>query len=368
MPETAMGGNSSGSGKKEGAPDLTSPAVAAHLQAILDSPAFRSSHRSCQFLRYVVELSLSGHPDLLRERMIGEHVFGRPADYDTGQDSIVRVKANEVRRRLAQYYDLHPDAPIRIELPAGSYTAQFHASRRTLAQTAARRWRVPRIWIAAALVVAVAAASLAFWGIRRHSAFRTFWAPFIDSQRDLMLCVPAQIISETGQSVGIRDARSLALLYAFASAPGRAPRIRAGDEATFNELRAGPGILIGSFTNPWKNDLLRDARFVLEPENANYGIRDRSNGSFLCQNWNGDCAVVTRFAHSQTGHPLLIAEVLDPHGSFEPIEFLTLPDLLEAALAEAPPGWRDGNLQIVVRTGSMKDHAGPPKVLATHVW
>jgi hypothetical protein len=419
-----MASNSSHNGSQKGVPDLSSSAVMAHLEAILDSPAFHASHRSCQFLRYVVELSLAGHPDLLKERLVGEHVFGRSADYDTGQDSIVRVKANEVRRRLAQYYDLHPEAPIRIELPAGSYTAQFHASNRALAPPAAdtaapggpaaRRWRGRRTWAAAAFVVAVAAASLALWAMRQNSPFRTFWAPFIDSQHDLVLCVPApetyriygekgkslllealrprspehpvptmdteqlrsvQIVPETGLFLGLGDARSLALLYAFVSARGKAPQIRVGDETTFTELRAGPSILIGGFTNRWTLDLLQDARFEFESENADYGIRDRSNGNFICQKprpWepkgNQDCAVVTRFARSKTGYPLLIAAGLDHFGTFEVGEFLTRPDLLEAALANAPAGWRDKNLQIVFRTEVVKDNVGPPKVLAAYVW
>src|ERR1035441_3218747 len=83
-------------------PGLSAGEGAQHLEEVLDSPMFHTSQPSCQFLRYVVDAIVAGHPDLLKERTVGEKVFGRQPDYDTGQDSIVRVKASEVRRRPAQ--------------------------------------------------------------------------------------------------------------------------------------------------------------------------------------------------------------------------------------------------------------------------
>ncbi len=69
--------------------DLRETEILAHLEDILASPAFCTSQRSSQFLRYVVESALAGEKDRLKERVIGEQIFGRRADYDTGQDSIV---------------------------------------------------------------------------------------------------------------------------------------------------------------------------------------------------------------------------------------------------------------------------------------
>ena len=78
--------------------------VRTHLQEVLSSDAFRGGHRAQHFLQLVVERVLIGRSDSLRERMLGAEMFGRPIDYDTGNDAVVRVKASEVRRRLAQYY------------------------------------------------------------------------------------------------------------------------------------------------------------------------------------------------------------------------------------------------------------------------
>ena len=59
--------------------------------------------------------------------MIGAEMFGRPVDYDTSNDAVVRVRATEVRKRLSQYYSEAAQTPVvRIELPSGSYVPEFH--------------------------------------------------------------------------------------------------------------------------------------------------------------------------------------------------------------------------------------------------
>src|SRR5580692_7744492 len=115
-----------------GEPGVLAPAqislVRAHLEIILASHAFAGSKRTQDFLRLIVGHALEGEFDSLRERMIGAEMFGRPVSYDTGSDSVVRVRASEVRKKLAQYYgELHGKRPaVRIELPSGCYVPKFH--------------------------------------------------------------------------------------------------------------------------------------------------------------------------------------------------------------------------------------------------
>jgi hypothetical protein len=93
-----------------------------HLNRVLEGVAFKGSHRSGKFLKYIVGRAVAGDFDSLKERAIGIEVFGRPPGYDTSADAIVRVTASDVRKRLSQHYG-HPGlAPeFRISLPAGSY-------------------------------------------------------------------------------------------------------------------------------------------------------------------------------------------------------------------------------------------------------
>ena len=102
--------------------------VRRHLHEILTSHAFAGSKRTQDFLRLIVGHALEGEVESLRERMIGAELFGRPVSYDTGSDSVVRVRASEARKKLAQYYsESHEEKPaVQIELPSGSYVPRFH--------------------------------------------------------------------------------------------------------------------------------------------------------------------------------------------------------------------------------------------------
>ena len=99
------------------------------LADILKSVPFRTSRQSQQLLQYIDDQPLAGHLELLKERINGAEVFGRPADYDTNEDPIVRGRAAEVRKRLAQFYvSAGRHCPVRIEISPGSYHATFSDS------------------------------------------------------------------------------------------------------------------------------------------------------------------------------------------------------------------------------------------------
>src|ERR1700731_185851 len=107
-------------------PDET---IREELARVLSSHEFRTSKRSQDFFRYVVENTLSGHADLLKERTIGIEVFGRSTSYEPSDDATVRVKAGDVRKRLGLYYaEQGAHNPVRIEVPAGTYVPEFRSS------------------------------------------------------------------------------------------------------------------------------------------------------------------------------------------------------------------------------------------------
>src|SRR3984885_4345781 len=95
------------------------------VEAICKSPQFSTSLKSCEFLRYIVHHGLRGNLDELKERLIGIALLGRTADYDTGSDAGVRVRANDVRKRLNAYYASSSDPPFTIDLASGSYVPRF---------------------------------------------------------------------------------------------------------------------------------------------------------------------------------------------------------------------------------------------------
>jgi hypothetical protein len=204
-------------------------AVRTHLQEVLSSEAFMGGHRAQDFLRLVVEHSLAGQLDCLRERMLGAEMFGRPIDYDTGNDAVVRVKASEVRKRLTQYYLSQKSPPIvQIELPAGSYAPQFHwapaelksvpakpansqldsagiqtqsADSQSVDGLVASRWKWGRFVFRSSVLAAYSAALLSigwFAAVRFNTPHRIpkaadpIWAALFDGKRNTYI-VPADI-------------------------------------------------------------------------------------------------------------------------------------------------------------------------------
>jgi hypothetical protein len=97
-----------------------------HLAEIIASNAFSGSRRCQEFLTHVVEHALIGDFDGIKERILGIRIFGREASYDTNFDSIVRVTASDVRKRLLRFYKTSAPSALRIQLPSGSYIPEFH--------------------------------------------------------------------------------------------------------------------------------------------------------------------------------------------------------------------------------------------------
>jgi hypothetical protein len=200
------------------APVPPRPQVEGLLEDILRSVPFRTSRQCQDLFRYIVERSLAASDDSLRERVIGIEVFGRKPDYDTADDPVVRLRAADIRKRLAQYYQAHSD-PIqwKVEIPTGSYKAQFHRSEIPLARlpvavsSTQPQTRVPplteganpvpsarfrkrsRLKLAAVLSACLAVVFAGVMLIRNThprvvSSFDLFWGPVLASSRPVVVC------------------------------------------------------------------------------------------------------------------------------------------------------------------------------------
>jgi hypothetical protein len=114
-------------GEGRGLSESREQAVRAELNRLLESSAFRTTKRCREFLEHIVEHTINGPNGALKERAIGVDLFQLPQDFDAGQHTIVRVTANEVRKKLAQHYLAENGSyhPVRIGLPPGSYSAEF---------------------------------------------------------------------------------------------------------------------------------------------------------------------------------------------------------------------------------------------------
>lgn len=91
-------------------------------------PLFQQSARLRDLLLYLTDRVLDGDVDEIHEQEVGVKVFGRPANYDTSSDNIVRVHASMLRKRLEQYFASEgADEPMVVEIRKGNYAPIFHA-------------------------------------------------------------------------------------------------------------------------------------------------------------------------------------------------------------------------------------------------
>ena len=101
-------------------------AIRVELGRITGSSGFVKAERLNRFLRLVVEETLNGRGDQIKEYVIGTEVYGRRPDYDPRTDATVRVEAAKLRKRLSEYYDSEGrDDAVVIYIPKGHYRPQF---------------------------------------------------------------------------------------------------------------------------------------------------------------------------------------------------------------------------------------------------
>jgi hypothetical protein len=113
--------------KEVGSPE---PSASDPRRALVDriivSPTFAKCERLSSLLAYVCDLTLNGRVKEINEQKIGEAVFGRPRNYDSSIDGIVRTQASRLRQRLETYFrEEGLDEPIRIVIPRGGYVPVF---------------------------------------------------------------------------------------------------------------------------------------------------------------------------------------------------------------------------------------------------
>jgi hypothetical protein len=289
--------------------------VRQQMNRLLETSHFRNSKRYPALFRFIVEETLAGRGEFLKERLIGVSVFDRPPDYDTASDPIVRVTIAEIRKRIAQYYheEAH-DAEMRIELLPGHYEPEFRPRRdsnqdrlipaqlpdnlgvlatdvpdhNVRAAATGTRKRVLVYTFATLALAGMAVASVFLWQMLHPSAIDEFWAPLVAANRTVTFCLPTAGIGATiAEQAGIlapgtsgtapssqaSDASSHDATFLDHEAAGenvvfsdvlatqeisnlliqhnRESKLRLASLMTLDDLRQGPAVLIGGLDNSW---------------------------------------------------------------------------------------------------------------------
>lgn len=150
---------------------LDSEVVRAQLERILASSGFATAKSARRFLRYVVEETLAGRGDQIKEYAVGVSVFDRGEAYDPRADAVVRVEALRLRNRLQEYYLNGGGAdPVSIDLPKGTYVPVFQSLLE--AGTAKPPPRGATTWALAAIAVLSILGALRWGWTRVHPVVR----------------------------------------------------------------------------------------------------------------------------------------------------------------------------------------------------
>jgi hypothetical protein len=369
-------------------------------------------------LRRITEQTLAGDFDSLKERALGTEVFGRPVDYDTSQDPVVRTSAAEIRKKLAQYYqETGHESEIRIELPSGSYLAEFHfqPQRAAVAISAGSKRRthtVRKVAIAVGACIALIAAYAAM-PVWRRAPLDELWGPVLKTPGTVLVCVGLQaaynlrsaqaqdeiqgiippragaaarpsireedLVLLPDRYVALDDALCLVRLTSLLERYGKPYRVRAQRSTSFADLRDTPAILIGAFDNPWTLRTADQLRFTFrkDSEQDTGMVHDSQNPESSAwklvkywPNWDVpvDYAIVTRMVDTTTDRPVIIAAGLTQYGTIGAGEFLSNPEYFSEAAGRLPKDWQRKNLQIVLSVPVVNRISGRPRVLATHTW
>jgi hypothetical protein len=398
-----------------------SATVREQLERMLADPLFRHSRRYPTLLRYVVERTLEGAAVDLKERTLGVAVFGRDPAYDTTTDPIVRATASEIRRRIAQYYQVPGrEHEVRIDLSPGSYVPEFRMPRtaspvpEVLPDVRPRRSRL-RYWpFVAAVLVALAGLAVILW-IKPwfpRNALADFWRPVLDSSKTVLICIgqrryvgaapeslndaspdlarvrremedPTAPISlfrlyyMGSQNVALPDVVMFGHIAGLLLSNGKTYHVRGESSTTFPDLRDGPVILIGAFNNDWTMHLMGALRFDFERDGDTFWIQDRQNPAR--KNWavdysapylklTEDYALITRALEPTTGRMVVVVGGLTGYGTLAAAEFLSNPSYMEAAIQKAPTDWRRKNVEFVIATKVVNGGSGPPRVAEQYFW
>ena len=312
----------------------TEKMIRAQLELLVEDDVFRSSKRSVAFLRYVVEQTLNGAAESIKERTIGVEVFGRQPSYDTNLDHIVRTAATELRKRLAIYYgDERHRSELRMGLIPGSYipkftlpqpygisdaetqshgtgtepVAEIYLDHAVSVHVPVARRKIRRWPYALAAAVLVVGGVVGYGWLHRPTAQDLFWKPIFDTPGPVLLAVgdvpdgpPMSaatgdggdastpiLRADSSHTVPFADAVTIAHVVGVLESKGKKVIIRRENSRSFSDLREGPVVLIGAFNNEWSLRLTRQLRFslALDADRHLIYIKDAKNPTSRSWSW-----------------------------------------------------------------------------------
>jgi hypothetical protein len=371
--------------------EVSAEEVQKHLETLFKSPCFAPSRRCQEFLQYVVLEVIEGRADLIKERNIAHEVFGKGTDFESSEDSLVRVKAREVRKRLSDYYQSAPDSGLRIEIPLGGYVPVVHRSQELAAldglpeaveNDAPKPMNRRRFaWILGGTLGAlgIASASVSLLFRQRSAPLDLLWRPVFASKEPLLIFIPIMHLRDgsTTEWVGLGPAATLDSAATFLTKHNYPYHLRFGADLTFSQMREQPSLLLGGFFSKWTQMLTHGLRFApsSNDDTAEPAIIDRQTQ----QTWkpvryppnpyvDADYGILSRLFDSESRQISILAVGTRTFGTEGAASILFDPQTFSDLLKHAPRDWETKSFQALIRVSVIGTTLSPPEILATHFW
>ncbi len=111
---------------------ISKEAIQDQMTRIFKDPVFVESAILKRFLVFVVNETLDGRANCLKEYTIAVGVLGKPANFKPSENGIVRIHAGRLRRALEDYYHHTSTAnTVYISIPKGKYVPEFSSTIKT---------------------------------------------------------------------------------------------------------------------------------------------------------------------------------------------------------------------------------------------
>jgi hypothetical protein len=244
-----------------------------------------------------------------------------------------------------------------------------------------------------------AAGGLASW---REHALREFWAPLSSGETPVFIVIGTHTVGASGnalrasqgealnpsedvlrlmndyEQVTVSDVTSLFTITEYMIRHDKRYTAAGAGAASLDDLRKGPLLMFAGLDNRWTMRLTEHLpyRFVDSPNDSIGTIENSQNPS---QHWQVDFnvpyskmtvdyAIVARYFDNTIEQPVIVVAGIGQTGTVAASEFVTSEHEIEEMKKLAPPGWNQGNVEVVLETDVIDGHPGPPHIIASRFW
>ncbi len=371
--------------------------------------------------------TIAGDVEKLRERQLGMALFSRLPGYDTSSDPIVRMAASEIRKRLAQFYDVAGEnVQVRISLPPGSYLVEFRFPELTvpavgllsedhepvlqeteviapphrdtpepsapIAAAPQRSWRIrPAVllWTVGFLLLC------GFLGYRQWNRpnLPALWREGLEGAGGQVILVVGQVpthevpqgtdadsplltdIFRANRFISMEAASSSITICSMLSRANLNCLLKPAASVDLSNVQKRPAIFVGAYNNPWTLRIAAPLPYRFGPLSCKCIVEAKSaqavgevDFSISRNKILTDYSILVRFHSEITDGPAWVIAGVGPMSTEAAAEFASSAKSSQELLALAPKGWNGGNVEAVLATDVVNGIPGHTRIMRTAFW